>query len=163
MLVVWVHRCGANSFACKYFFAVEVTAVGQNIDLIDGHLAFCPASHGREQRPVGDDAGDVVRDDQMVFGVDRCLASCNQRRRAGSSPYRDHGESCNQPCVMRCQVGDQLRVKRGFLRIERFRRFLRRWLGNSLAGANGARHDEYLLDTGRPLRRSNQSGVRPWL
>ena len=33
--------CGANSFACKYL-AVEVTAVGQNIDLIDGHRAFCP-------------------------------------------------------------------------------------------------------------------------
>ncbi len=57
-------RRGTDGLAGKNLLAAEVAAIGEDIDLLDGHGLLCQARHGREQRPVGHDVGDVMGDDQ---------------------------------------------------------------------------------------------------
>src|SRR4029453_499281 len=72
-------------------FAVEVSAVGDSIEALRSQRRLCLLSHGRELRPVGPDVGYLMRDNQVMLGIDRNLdvvahdtgASAAGRHRAG--------------------------------------------------------------------------------
>ena len=71
--------------------AAEVTSVSDGIELLRSQRRFGILSYRRELRPVGPDVGYLMRDDQMMCGVDGDLdviaddtgASTAGRHRAG--------------------------------------------------------------------------------
>ena len=65
-------NAGQNSaaFAGQHLVAVVIAAVGQHGDLLASGRIQRLLPHRGQLRPVGADVGDLVRDDQMVLGID---------------------------------------------------------------------------------------------
>ena len=71
------HRLGqrdrdARFLARRNLLAVEVAAIGDGIEVLHFQRRLRPLGHGR-LRPVVTDVGHLMRDDQMMLGVDRDL------------------------------------------------------------------------------------------
>jgi hypothetical protein len=72
-------------------FAAEVAAIGDDIEASGFQRRFRLLGHVGELRPVGADVGHLMRDDQMMLGVDGDLdvvaydarASAARRHRTG--------------------------------------------------------------------------------
>ena len=90
------HRLGqrdrdARFLARQNLLAVEVAAIGDGIEVLHFQRRLRPLGHGRKLRPVVTDVGHLMRDDQMMLGVDRDLdvvaddtgALAARRHRAG--------------------------------------------------------------------------------
>jgi hypothetical protein len=60
-------------FACQDFLTFKVAPIRNNVQVIAAQRGFCRLRHRRQLRSVGTDVGDLVRDNQMVRGVDRTL------------------------------------------------------------------------------------------
>ena len=72
------HRLGqrdrdARFLARQNLLAVEVAAIGDGIEVLHFQRRLRPLGHGRKLRPVVTDVGHLMRDDQMMLGVDRDL------------------------------------------------------------------------------------------
>src|SRR5690349_18391045 len=88
---LWHSDCNAGLLTGKDAFTVEVTAVGDDIEARRLKRHFRLLGHMRELRPVGSDVSYLVRDDQMMLGVDDNLRvvthdtgdSSTRRHRAG--------------------------------------------------------------------------------
>jgi hypothetical protein len=88
---LWQRDRDARFLARQDFLAVEVAAVGDDIEALRFQRCFGLLGHVRELRPVGPDVGYLMCDDQMMFGVDGDLnviandagASTARRHRAG--------------------------------------------------------------------------------
>ena len=101
-LCVRGHRLGqrdrdAGFLAGQDLFAVEVAAVGDDIEFSTSSVAFVSLATVRELRSVGPDVGHLMRDDQMMLGVDGDLdvvahdagAAAAGRHRAASGSVSD--------------------------------------------------------------------------
>ena len=60
-------------FAGQDFLTFEVTPIRNDVQVIAAQRGFRRLRHGRQLRSIGADVGDLVRDNQMVRGVDRTL------------------------------------------------------------------------------------------
>ena len=60
----------AGALAGQHLVAVVIAAVGQHRDLLASGRVSRLAAHRGQLGPVAADIGDLVRDDQMVLGID---------------------------------------------------------------------------------------------
>jgi hypothetical protein len=74
--------------ACANLLAVEIAAICDGIELLRSENGLRLLRHGGELRAIRADIGDLVRDDQMVLGLDRDLHVVADD--AGASAARRH-------------------------------------------------------------------------
>src|SRR5580692_7934648 len=67
---LWQRNRDASLLACQDLFAVEVTAVGDGIELLYAQRRLGLVGHMGELRSVGSVVGYLMHDDQMMVGLD---------------------------------------------------------------------------------------------
>src|SRR5207244_12645833 len=67
---LWQCNRDASLLACSNLFAVEVTALGDGIELLHAQRRLGPVGHMAELPPVSTVVGYLVHDDQMMVGLD---------------------------------------------------------------------------------------------
>src|SRR6516164_5941529 len=70
---LWQRDRDAGFVAFEDLFAAEVAAVSDDIESTSFQCCLRLLGHACKLRPITPDVGYLMRDDQMVFGVDRDL------------------------------------------------------------------------------------------
>src|SRR6516162_5447015 len=82
---LWQRDCNARLLAGQDLRAVEVAAVGDDIEALCLEYVFRLLGHAGELRPVVADIGHLVRDDLMMLGVDGHLHVVTHNARASAA------------------------------------------------------------------------------